>query len=252
MKQKNVLGFLLSTLFIVLIYFFTRSYYGQFLWFILGLLLLLAFLKEENRLFAWTIMAFFGGNFILFYTDKFIQGFNLMPFARLMAGQLLCVIPILSMCYVIKTFNKNVSFFLKKPELEHGRRIFYIILAILSVAIIILLLTTARGIDMNIFFALISFTLIHAIGQEVMWRGILLTQFIGITNDIYAILFSSIAFAINTTIFGFSPAVVLFYLFLGILFAILTIKCKSILPSIIAHTMVLIFFYLIDWLQLPL
>jgi membrane protease YdiL (CAAX protease family) len=42
------------------------------------------------------------------------------------------------------------------------------------------------------------------------------------------------------------------YLFLGFIFALLTIKYKSILPSIFAHTLVLIFFYLNDWLQLPL
>jgi hypothetical protein len=33
---------------------------------------------------------------------------------------------------------------------------------------------------------------------------------------------------------------------------LLTIKYKSIFPSIFAHTLVLIFFYLNDWLQLPL
>jgi uncharacterized protein len=249
MKRKNYQGFLLSILFIVLIYFFTRSYYSQFSWSILGLLLLLAFQNEENRLFAWTMISFFGGNLILFYTDKFIEGFHLMPFIRLMISQLLFIIPILSICYVIKQFNRKISFFLKKPELNKR---FYIILVLIFVSVILFFINHDGGLDLNMVLSLISFTFIHAFGQEVLWRGILLTQLLKIINKASAILFTSLAFAMNTTIFGFSTAIVLFYLFLGFIFALLTIKYKSIWPSIFAHTLVLIFFYLNDWLQLPL
>jgi membrane protease YdiL (CAAX protease family) len=249
MKQINYQGYFLSILFIVLIYFFTRGYYSLFTWFLLGLFLLLAFLKEENRLFAWVMISFFGGNLILFYTDKFIEGYQFIPFYRVIINQVLFLIPILSICYVIKQFNKKISFFFKKPELNKR---FYIILVLIFVSVILFFINHDGGLDLNMVLSLISFTFIHAFGQEVLWRGILLTQLLKITNRAFAILFTSLAFAMNTTIFGFSTAFVLLYLFLGFIFALLTIKYKSILPSIFAHTLVLIFFYLNDWLQLPL
>lgn len=251
MKQFNYQGYILSILFIVLIYFFTRGYYSLFTWFLLGLFLLLAFLKEEKRLFAWVMISFFGGNLLLFYTDKFIEGYQYIPFYRVIINQVLFLIPILSICYVIKQFNKKISFFFNKPEVKNTNKHFYIILLLLSVGLTFIFINIS-GSDLNMFLSLFTFSLIHASLQEVMWRGILLSQLIKITNETSAMLFTSITFAMNTTIFGFSTAVVLLYLILGFLFARLTIKYKSILPSIFAHSFVLIFFYLNDWLQLPL
>ncbi|NWQ43786.1 CPBP family intramembrane metalloprotease [Bacillus sp. EB106-08-02-XG196] len=251
MKQFNYQGYILSILFIVLICFFTRGYYSLFTWFLLGLFLLLAFLKEENRLFAWVMISFFGGNLILFYTDKFIEGYQYIPFYRVIINQVLFLIPILSICYVIKQFNKKISFFFNKPEVNNTNKPIYIILLLLSVGVTFIFINNS-GSDLNMFLSLFTFSLIHASLQEVMWRGILLSQLIKITNETSAILFTSITFAMNTTIFGFSTAVVLLYLILGFLFALLTIKYNSILPSIFAHSFVLFFFYLNDWLQLPL
>ncbi|WP_045521752.1 CPBP family intramembrane glutamic endopeptidase [Neobacillus niacini] len=252
MKQMNYQGFFLSILFIVLIYFFTRSYYSLFSWFILGLLLVLAFLKEENRLFAWVMISFFGGNLILMYTDKFIEGFQLMPFNRVIISQLLFIIPVLSICYVIKQFNNKISYFFKKPEPLEIRKFLYIILLLIFAVFILLFITNDVELDLKLFLLLISFSLIHAVMQEVIWRGLLLTQMIKITSETSAILVSSIAFALNTTIFGFSPVVFLLYLSLGFLFGFLTTKLKSILPSIFVHTVVLIFFFLNGWIQLPI
>jgi uncharacterized protein len=251
MKQNNYQGYFLSILFIILIYFFTRGYYSLFTWFLLGQFLLLAFLKEEERVFAWVMISFFGGNLILFYTDKFIEGDHFIPFYRLLINQVLFMIPILSIGYVIKKFNKKISFFFNKPDLYNTNKYFHTILILLSACVTFLLINKS-GSDLNKLLSLLSFTLIHSFLQEVIWRGILLTQLMKITNETSAILFTSIAFAINTTIFGFSTTVVLLYLFLGFIFALLTIKYKSILPSIFAHTLVLIFFYLYNWLQLPL
>ncbi|MCM3691256.1 CPBP family intramembrane glutamic endopeptidase [Neobacillus niacini] len=251
MRQSNFQGYFLSILFIILIYFFTRSYYSLFTWAILGLFLLLAFLKEENRLFAWVMISFFCGNLILFYTDKFIEGYHFIPFFRLLINQVLFLIPILSIGYVIKKFNKKISFFFTKLDLNNSNKYFYTILILLFVGVTFLFINK-NGFDSNMFLSLLSFTLIHSFLQEVIWRGILLTQLMNITNETSAIMFTSIAFATNTTIFGFSTSVVLLYLFLGFIFALLTIKYKSILPSIFVYTLVLILFYLYDWLQLPL
>lgn len=246
MKQNDYQGNFLSLLFIVLVYFFTRNYYSPFFWGILGLLLLLVFLKEENRLFAWVVISFFGGNFIVIYLDKFIGGMVEDPFFRVIINQILFTIPILSMCYVIKQFNKRLSFFLKKPE---SFSILYIVLLFIITGFL-LLYFIKDGFD--VFFSLFTFSLIHATVQEVIWRGILLTQMIKITSETRAILFTSLAFSVNTTLFGFSTAVLLIYLILGWIFGFLTTKYKSILPAILVHWVVLLFSSLNGWIQLPI
>lgn len=256
MKQNNNQGLFLSFLFIILIYLFTRSYYSPFFLILLALLLSLAFLKEKNRLFAWVIISFFGGNLILFYFDKFIEGFDINPFLRVIINQLLFIIPILSICYVIKQFNKKISLFFKKPQLNTkiklNKTYFYIMVIIISVSIVTVIITRDVKMDFHLVLSLFLFAFIHAFLQEVMWRGILLTQFMMITSETAAILFTSVAFALNTTIFGFSPAVFLLYLSFGCAFGVLTTIYKSILPSIIAHALVLIFFFLNGFIQLPI
>jgi uncharacterized protein len=251
MKQKHYQGTFLSLLFIVLIYLFTRSYYSLFSWCILGLLLLVAFLREENRLFAWVMISFFGGSFVLFYIDKFIEGYPLMPYYRLILSQLLLLIPAISMVYVIRKFNKKVSFFFNMLELNESfanKKIFYIFLIMITGGFLLISFT----ISFKIYLPLILFVFIHVFLQEIIWRGILLTQLIKITNEKMAILISGIAFAQNTTIFGYSLGVFLFYLTLGFILAFLTTKYKSILPSIFAHILVLLFIFLNGWLRLPI
>ncbi|MEH7254370.1 type II CAAX endopeptidase family protein [Neobacillus niacini] len=261
MKQNNRQGFFLTLLFIVLIYLFTRNYYSPFFWILLGLLLCLAFLKEENRLFAWVIVSFFGGNMILVYFDKFIQGIHVQPYLRVIIYQLLFIIPILSICYVIKQFNKEISLFLQKPRIPKKiqfpfvvNRTYFYSITIVLIAVVFTLMVITFKVKMNIylFLSLFVFALIHAFLQEVIWRGILLSQIIKITNETYAILFTSIAFAFNTTFFGFSFAIFLLYFVTGILFSLITIVSKSILPAIFAHTLMLILFFLNGLLQLPI
>jgi uncharacterized protein len=244
-KQNDYQGYFLSLLFIVLVYFFTRNYYSPFFWMILGLLLLLVFLREESRLFAWVMISFFGGNLLVIYLDKFIEGVIVDPFLQVIMNQCLFIIPILSMCYVIKQFNESISCFFKKPEPFS----FLYILLLVILAGIIFLLFIKDGI--NVFLSFFLFSLIHATVQEVIWRGILLTQMIKIANNTTATLFTSAAFALNTTIFGFSPFIMLLYLTFGFIFGFLTTRLKSILPSILVHSLLLLFCFINGWIQLP-
>lgn len=251
LKQKQYQGTFLSLLFIVIIYLFTRSYYSLFSWCILVLLLLVAFLREKNRLFSWVMISFFSGNFIVFYIDKFIEGYPLMPYYRVILSQLLLSIPILLMVYVNKKFKNKISFFFKMPEPAErfaNKKILYIFLFIIIGSLLLISFT----ISFRMYLPLMLFVLIHVFLQEMIWRGILLTQLIQITNEKMAVLISGIAFALNTTIFGYSLGVFLLYLTLGFILALLTTKFKSILISIFAHIVVLLFIFLNGWLRLPI
>jgi uncharacterized protein len=252
MKADRFQSLSLLLLFNVLIYFFTRNFYSLFFGIMLVLFLLIAFLSEKNRLFVWAMISFFGSNMILVYLDKFIEGFHFGPFSRVMINQILYIIPILMVSYVIKQFKKEISMFFKKPNPSQIKKFPSIILFLASAGFIIFIYKNNVGMDLKLFSMFILFVLIHSILQEVIWRGILLTQMIKITDERTAILLSTTAFALNTTIFGFSFTVFLMYLFLGVIFALLTINYKSIFPAILAHTLLLLLLFLNGWLRLPI
>ncbi|MEH7274221.1 CPBP family intramembrane glutamic endopeptidase [Neobacillus vireti] len=258
MKKNNKQGYYLSILFIVLLYLFTRSFYTPFFLILLSLMLYLAFLKEENRLVAWMIISFFGGNLILFYLDKFIDGIQIDPFHRVIFHQLLFIIPILSICYVINRFNKKIGLFFRRPEtwiqrpLALKRKYVYIIVLLIFISFLSVVMTLEATFNFHLVISLSLFVFIHAVLQEIMWRGILLTQFMMIANETSAILFTSLAFALNTTIFGFTLVVFILYFIFGLLLGFITSKCKSILPSTIAHALVLILLFIKGFLQLPI
>ena len=63
-KQK---GLWLSGYYLLMMFLFTRGFYNPFFVLLIGLLLIIVFLKEENRLFGWMIISFFLGNLLLVF-----------------------------------------------------------------------------------------------------------------------------------------------------------------------------------------
>jgi uncharacterized protein len=263
MNQIKNQGMLLCVLFIFLSYLFSRSHYTLFFISLFGLLLLLVFFKEDNRLYAWVIISFFLANLILSYLDKFLDGYRLSPYMQVIISQLLYLIPILTLSYVIRKFKKAVSSYSQKPFVEgkiiqfvtiavpFKRFLFFVYMAV-SLGAITFWLTKSVYVNIKIFFSLVLFAAIYALLQEALWRGILMTQIIRITNKRTGILMTSIAYGINTTIFGFTMVPLLINTLLGILFGYLTVKSTSIIPAVIANMLVsfLLFFY--GWLYIPI
>lgn len=246
MKQRSYQAVFISVVFIISTYFFSRGNFSYFFLLVFGLMLILVFLKEEIRLFAWIMLSFFGGNLIRFYADKFLEVLDVNAFIVLIASQLLLIIPILSISYVIKAFNRQISSFLQKPT----KRIFSILFITFLLMVIAFVITDESQNSMQIFLSFLLFASIHAALQECIWRGILLNHIINITNQQYGIFIISLAFGIQSTLLGFSIFVFITYSLLGILLGFLTIRTKSILPAIVVHMLVLFLFFLTGILQI--
>ncbi len=254
MKQMKFEGLFLCLLFLLLTYLFSRSYYSLFFITLFVLLLLLGFFKEKNRLFSWLIISFFIGYLILFYLDVFLDGAHLTPFKQLIVSQLLLIIPIITSCYVIIKFKINISHYFRPPSVNLFRtvpmKIFLLILAIICVGSLLVYFNSHGG--SAAFFSLLLFAGTRAFFEEIIWRGILLTHTIKISNVRIGILVTSIGFGINTTMYGFSPFLTLVYTLLGLLLGLLTVKSKSILPAIFTHAFVIILLFIGGYLSIPI
>jgi uncharacterized protein len=254
MKQMKFEALFLCLLFILLTYLFSRSYYSLFFLSLFVLLLLLGLLKEKNRLFSWLMISFFIGYLIIFYLDIYIDGFQLTPYNQLLVSQLLLIIPIISSCYVIRKFKIKISHFFSIPSRSSFRSVpinlVLLILAIIIVGRILIYFSFANS--FAVYFSILLFSGTRAFFEEVIWRGILLTHIIKITNDRLGVLVTSIGFGFNTTLYGFSPLLTLVFILCGSLFGLLTVKSKSILPSIFAHALIILLLFLGGYLSIPI
>jgi uncharacterized protein len=254
-------GIFLSLQFLIMIYLFTRSFYSPFFILLIVLFLLIAFLSEDYRLFAWITITFFLSHLLLGYLDNFIGSFQLPQFALVLLSQLLILVPILMMHMVRNKFNKSTYPYFRKPDMTKdiqlfnciSWKLFSIIISILFILFLIGTLIIKRDelTYLHLLFSL-SFSIIHTGLGEVLWRGILLPHFIAITNKWLGILVTSSAFGLNMTIFGFSSLTTFSYIILGLLFGYLTIKTNSILPSIVTHTMIMLLLLIGGSVTLPI
>ncbi len=263
MERTNQKSIMLGVLFLIMTFLFTRGFYAPFFVLVIALLLLVACFNEEKRLIAWMVVSFFLGNLLLVYTDNYIESFQLSPYSLVMTSQLLLLIPILMISYVIKQFNQVISPYLQKPILRGEIRLpfrivfslrkFCIIICLFStLSIIGLLLLKREEMQWHPFLFILLFSSIHALLEEVLWRGLLLPKLITITNQQLGIVVTSMAFGINTTMFGFSIMISIIYIFLGLFFGFLTIRFKSIFPSVIVHFSVTTVLLILSWIVIPL
>jgi uncharacterized protein len=263
MERTNQKGFILGVLFLIMTFLFTRGFFVPFFVLLIALLLLIAFFNEERRLIAWMIISFFLGNLLLVYTDNYIESFHLSPYSLVMTSQLLLLIPILMISYVIKQFKQVISPYLQKPILKGEiklpfsivfslRKFCFFLCLFSTLSVIGLLLLKREELHWRPFLFILLFSSIHALLEEVLWRGLLLSKLITITNQRLGIVITSIAFGINTTMFGFSIMISIFYIFIALFFGFLTFRFKSIFPSVIVHFSVTTILLLLGWIVIPL
>ncbi|MEH7745580.1 CPBP family intramembrane glutamic endopeptidase, partial [Neobacillus drentensis] len=212
--------------------------------------------------FGWMIISFFLGNLLLGYLDNFIEGFHLSPFSLIMLSQLLLLIPILMISYVVKQFKQEITPYFHWPiftrEIQLPFKIgfsfkrFVLIFGLLAVLSIgITFLFQVEKIQLRSFSLILLFASMNALLEELLWRGLLLPKLIRITNQLIGVIVTSIAYGINTTMFGFSPILCMIYIFLGLVLGCLTVKTKSVFPAMIAHTLVTTLFLINGLMTIP-
>jgi uncharacterized protein len=92
-------------------------------------------------------------------------------------------------------------------------------------------------IQMLVWFCLF-FSVINAVFEEVIWRGILLSALKEATSTWYAVSVTSVGFGLLHLSIGFSISLSLFISVAGVIYALITLKTNSIYPSIAFHIVI--------------
>ncbi|UOQ83656.1 CPBP family intramembrane glutamic endopeptidase [Gracilibacillus salinarum] len=81
----------------------------------------------------------------------------------------------------------------------------------------------------------LSFSLVNALLEEIIWRGALLSRFVTSFGTRWAVLLTSIGFGLQHALLGMSWLSCLAFSIGGFFFSAITINAKSILPAVIWH-----------------
>lgn len=250
MKKKY---FIQLILFLTGIIFVSYSYWiGSFS--VLFMILLFSLFEKETRLFSLNILAFLVGFILYQYSNFELKYFFANNYSRILVNRCLLIIIILcclivSFIYnrpVFKSFNKplwnNRIYF---PYISRGRcsiRVSYFLVQAVLINMFIFtpfVLIHRPCFTSSLILFTILFSLLNAIFEEVIWRGLLLNIFRdNLNNTIYAVIFTSIGFGLQHISLGFSLLPSILFSFGGIWFAIVDLRTDSIYPSIIWHIII--------------
>ncbi len=81
----------------------------------------------------------------------------------------------------------------------------------------------------------IVFSIINAILEEVLWRGIMLSHLKSSLSTFYAVFITSIGFGLLHISIGIPVVTSLLFSFVGLFYAFVVLKTKSIYPAVVFH-----------------
>lgn len=248
-NKISVVGIVLASLLLLLQLLFQYRFITLIFIILLFLLVTIAFLKEENRAFVWTIVAFSGGMFAFVYGDRLILELPLSYSAKLLLNRGLLLIPIVAVFYVMVKFGQKPLFYpITGKKMGFGRgwinRIYQVFLGLLVVALLFFI-SEAYPFHMKDLWVALLYSFISAVLMEILWRGVLLLQLKRIVGSTLAVFVTALSSALAYYLFGYSFLFCTIFFLSGILLGAATDKTNRLLPAILSHFL-LTFMYMIS------
>jgi uncharacterized protein len=215
---------------------------------IVPLLLLIHWKQEETRYAASIFMAFLVSFGLFQLADLWFDSIEMNRELRVILnrGALLIVAGGLVMAHSL--MRHKVSLFVRKPDWRnpivlpgHSMNMYYfwLIGIIVNIAIYTPFIMQ-KDIDAitDLLLFCILFSVINAVLEEVIWRGILLSGMLRHTSAFYAITVTSVGFGLLHLAIGISLGLSLLFSLAGVVYGVITWKTGSIYPAILFHFVV--------------
>ncbi|WP_315906674.1 CPBP family intramembrane glutamic endopeptidase [Priestia koreensis] len=145
-------------------------------------------------------------------------------------------------------FKKPVSWYNHKPNWNEPMVIgkhkihtrLFLLIGVLSNSIVyfFFIVQQDRSLFLSLLWFCIAFSLINAVFEEVIWRGVMLSALQHVSSLPYAIILTSVGFGLLHLSIGFPLLLSLLISGAGIIYAVLTIKTNSIYPAIAFHLVI--------------
>ncbi|MBY0149234.1 CPBP family intramembrane glutamic endopeptidase [Neobacillus niacini] len=209
---------------------------------------LLFFSKKEKRFIISLLLSFLIGYVIFMVSNEFVGSMNISKELKSILNRLSLIFIITGIIFNHLIFNKKISWYNGKPDWNNPIVLpfhkintfwFWMIGIVVNVVIYAFFIVQKdiEHIQTLIVFCLF-FSLINAVFEEVIWRGILLSALKKHASTGYAVIVTSVGFGLLHLSIGFSISLSLLISLAGLIYAIITLKTNSIYPSIIFHIVI--------------
>jgi uncharacterized protein len=233
---------------VVLIAFKNRMYQVTLIIMVIQLLSNLFIASDKLRTTVWSLTVFQFCYFILLYGYRIIESLSLSISLTVLLGECLQLIPIIGIIYIQKKFEQDSKIGFTWPRLKNKK--LYLGNGILLLMTVIIISTSF--ISLEHLWLVFSYCILHAVLFEILWRGLVLNCFAHLLNPFWVTIVVSTSFSIYCYSYGYPLNIVLTLGIISVVLSYLKMKTNSILPSILLHFNVILFFYLSGSLYIPI
>ena len=211
-------------------------------------LLILVFANKENRFIISLLLSFLTGFVVFMISTDFVGTMNISNELKIILNRFFLVFIIIGIVFNHLFFNKKVYWYNEKPDWRNPivlpfhkvNTYWFWMIGIVVNIIIYLIFIVQKDIQyiQTLFLFCLLFSLINAVFEEVIWRGILLSALKEHTSTRYAVIITSVGFGLFHLSIGFSIYLSLLISVAGLIYALITLKTNSIHPSIVFHIVI--------------
>ena len=213
----------------------------------LGLLILLV-ANKERRFIISILLSILAGYVLFVVSNNFVGTMDISKEIKIILNRFFLIFIIIGIVLNHVFFNKKVYWYNEKPDWTnpivlpfHKMNTFWswmigIVINVMIYAYFIVQ-KDLEYIQTLLLFCLF-FSLINAVFEEVIWRGLLLSVIKEHTSLSFAVIITSVGFGLFHLSIGFSIYLSLLISVAGFIYALITLKTKSIYPSIVFHIVI--------------
>ncbi|MEC1524571.1 type II CAAX endopeptidase family protein [Neobacillus niacini] len=214
----------------------------------MGFVILLLLVDKEKRFVQSLLLAFLIGFVIFMVSNDFVGTMNISKEIKIILNRLFLVFIIIGIVSNLLLFSKKVTWYNNKPDWKnpivlpfHKVNTFWFwLIGIIVNVIIYVFFIAQKDIEyiQTLFLFCLFFSIINAVFEEFIWRGILLSALQEHTSTGFAVFVTSVGFGLLHLSIGFSIFLSLLISVAGVIYALITLKTNSIYPSIVFHIVI--------------
>lgn len=213
----------------------------------IGLAVLLL-INKEKRFLTSLLLSFLVGFLMFMVANHLIEMIDISKEMQIILNRLFLIFIILGLAFNHRIFKKKVSWYNEKPDWNnpivfpfHTLNIFWFwLIGIIVNGLVYLFFIVQKDLEdiQSLLLFCLFFSLINAVVEEVIWRGIMLSALKEFTSTGYAMIVTSVGFGLLHLAIGFSMSFSLLISVAGVIYAVITLKTNSIYPSIVFHLVI--------------
>ncbi len=210
--------------------------------------IILLFIDKEKRFLSSLLLSFLIGFIIFTVSNHVVEPLTISKEIKIILNRFFLVFMIIGMVIIHLLFHKKVGLYNEKPNWKnpivlpfHTINTFrFWLIGVVVNGMIYLVFIVQKDVEyiQSLLWFCLFFSIINAVFEEVIWRGIMLSSLMEFTSTRYAVIVTSVGFGLLHLAIGFSILLSLLISVAGVIYALITLKTNSLYPSIAFHIVI--------------